>query len=145
VTWQEKAACRDADPNLFFPDSEKATAEYRQTAERYCAGCPVKADCLADAMRRGDPHGLWGGMDPEQRAALARQQGKTMQILRKEDRVNRERVELVQNVKDWRQRGLSSADMAARCGVSKDVFEKRLERARRYVATGHAYLAGGGG
>jgi len=25
------------------------------------------------------------------------------------------------------------------------VFEKRLERARRYVATGHAYLAGGGG
>jgi len=28
---------------------------------RLCAGCPVRQTCLADALARGEHHGIWGG------------------------------------------------------------------------------------
>lgn len=32
-----------------------------------CAECPVRAECLADAERNGDEHGIRGGLLPAQR------------------------------------------------------------------------------
>lgn len=71
--WREHGACLSADPTLFddHRDSDEAgraskcriTAPpaMRGAAARYCAGCPVRAQCLAEARRDG-LHGLWGGM-----------------------------------------------------------------------------------
>ena len=62
------AACRDADPGLFFPaEDETATARYRRKAQAVavCAGCPVRAECYAAAIANHEPWGIWGGVDLE--------------------------------------------------------------------------------
>jgi len=60
------AACRDADPALFFPaEDETAAARYRRQARAMaiCAGCPVRARCYQAATDRREPWGIWGGVD----------------------------------------------------------------------------------
>jgi WhiB family redox-sensing transcriptional regulator len=69
--WQDQARCKNADPDLFYPDPPEATgkaaaAAYRarvETATTYCEFCPVKAECLTDAKDRGEQNGIWGGQD----------------------------------------------------------------------------------
>jgi WhiB family transcriptional regulator, redox-sensing transcriptional regulator len=49
-------AC-SADPDLFFAESPVDVAR----AKVLCQGCPVRAACLAAALERGEPWGVWGG------------------------------------------------------------------------------------
>jgi len=48
--------CR-SDPDLFFAESPQGV----RLAKMLCGTCPVRAACLAGAMRRGEPWGVWGG------------------------------------------------------------------------------------
>ncbi|MFI8083800.1 WhiB family transcriptional regulator [Kitasatospora sp. NPDC086009] len=66
------AACTDVDPDLFFPADDDEFSERR--ARQICAGCPVREMCLALAMKRREPHGIFGGLDETERQALARRQ-----------------------------------------------------------------------
>ncbi|MFB7618757.1 WhiB family transcriptional regulator [Kitasatospora sp. NPDC056181] len=66
------AACAGVDPELFFPGDEDEFADRR--ARQICAGCPVRDMCLALALKRGEPHGIFGGLDPAERRALARRE-----------------------------------------------------------------------
>jgi hypothetical protein len=73
--WLSQSACRDVDPELFFPAAEPGSSVYeRQVAEAktVCAACPVRALCLEfafDAL----PHGIAGGLtEDERRSARAR-------------------------------------------------------------------------
>jgi Transcription factor WhiB len=52
-------ACRGADPELFFP----VAGQPAEPAKAICAGCPVRAGCLAAARARGERFGIWGGAD----------------------------------------------------------------------------------
>ncbi|HUY46066.1 MAG TPA: WhiB family transcriptional regulator [Streptosporangiaceae bacterium] len=76
--WRERAACRLADPALFSePDSsEGSPGEERErrvaAAKRFCCGCPVRAECLADAAAKDDQAAIRGGLTPPQRRAAAR-------------------------------------------------------------------------
>ena len=67
------AACRGADPDLFFPDRGDAAAAAAAVA--ICTGCPVRAACYARAVRNGERSGIWGGVNledaPRRRAAAA--------------------------------------------------------------------------
>ena len=73
--WRSAAACRSADPDLFFPISAFGQAlEQVAEAKAICARCPVRRQCLAFALRTRQAHGIWGGMTEEERA-LIRQQG----------------------------------------------------------------------
>lgn len=70
--WQEHANCRGEDLTLFFgAEGERAAdrAIRERKAKQVCAGCPVMADCLEEAYREPRQYGVWGGMDPEERAA----------------------------------------------------------------------------
>ncbi len=44
-------------PDLFFADAQIQLEE----AKVLCGKCPVKDLCLAGALERGEPHGVWGG------------------------------------------------------------------------------------
>ncbi|MFJ7278150.1 WhiB family transcriptional regulator [Kitasatospora sp. NPDC098663] len=70
------AACADSDTALFFPDPEEMGPETAEWAERrakmMCAGCPVKSMCLADALERREPHGIFGGLNERERNSLLR-------------------------------------------------------------------------
>jgi len=69
--WRHRAACRAADPEIFFPVAESgpALAAAEAHALAYCARCPVVAECLAEALAR-IPYGIAGGMTQDQRRAL---------------------------------------------------------------------------
>lgn len=75
--WRHRAACRGADPEAFYPAGEPADPfdERNLTALVLCAGCPVRAQCLDEALGR-IPDGIAGGMTAgqrrEYRAYLAR-------------------------------------------------------------------------
>ena len=64
--WRKRAACAGLDPDLFFPakNSGQGAAE---DARRVCASCPVREDCLTDALDTFDHFGVRGGMSPKER------------------------------------------------------------------------------
>jgi len=55
------AACRTADPGLFFPEPGDTGAEAQALA--VCAVCPVRAQCYARAVENGERWGIWGGVN----------------------------------------------------------------------------------
>jgi WhiB family redox-sensing transcriptional regulator len=67
--WDDPALCRQVDPDLFFPDQEKATT---QQAVAICVRCPVRDECLARALDQGERFGVWGGSSEAQRRDLKR-------------------------------------------------------------------------
>ena len=71
--WRSAAACRSADPELFFPISVSGPArEQAAEAKTICAICPVRRECLTFALRTGQLHGIWGGTTEDERAAASR-------------------------------------------------------------------------
>jgi WhiB family redox-sensing transcriptional regulator len=74
------AACRAADPDLFFgPDGErKAERQAREEKARaVCAGCPVRRRCYEQARANGERWGIWGGVNLEVTAsATSRKEAK---------------------------------------------------------------------
>ena len=49
--------CRNEDPELYFAESPADV----ELAKSLCQACPVRAECLAGALERGEPWGVWGG------------------------------------------------------------------------------------
>lgn len=71
--WRNEAACLNHTA-VFFPKIETATA--LATARRVCGICPVRTECLDDAIAHETGgsecrSGIRGGKDPVQRATLA--------------------------------------------------------------------------
>ncbi len=67
MAWAERGACRDVDPDsLFVPGA----AQHR--AKRVCASCPVRMECLTEALDNRMEFGIWGGMTERERRSLLR-------------------------------------------------------------------------
>lgn len=66
--WSAQAACRTTDPDELFV---QGAAQNR--AKAVCTGCPVRTECLADALDNRVEFGVWGGMTERERRALLRQ------------------------------------------------------------------------
>lgn len=49
--------CRSNDPELFFAESPADV----ELAKALCRTCPVRSECLAGALERREPWGVWGG------------------------------------------------------------------------------------
>jgi WhiB family transcriptional regulator, redox-sensing transcriptional regulator len=54
---QERLPCRREDPELFFAESPSDV----ELAKALCLECPVMTECLAGALERREPWGVWGG------------------------------------------------------------------------------------
>ncbi|GAA1367738.1 WhiB family transcriptional regulator [Streptomyces beijiangensis] len=65
--WRGDAACRGADAEPLFAD----TAQQKK-AKAICNGCPVRIECLAEALDGRVEFGVWGGMTERERRALLR-------------------------------------------------------------------------
>lgn len=68
--WVLAAACREAEPDLFYSDD---AADVR-AALSYCERCPVADTCLAVALASGERFGVWGGTTERQRRRRLRQE-----------------------------------------------------------------------
>jgi WhiB family redox-sensing transcriptional regulator len=72
VDWSA-AACRDADPELFFPIGEGELARRAaEAAKAMCARCRVTEQCLEWAVATGMSEGIWGGHTERERRLLRR-------------------------------------------------------------------------
>ena len=71
VSWMAYGACRQANPELFFPVATATDPPARQAeaAKAVCAPCTVRANCLSYALE-SMPEGIWGGTTPEERSAV---------------------------------------------------------------------------
>ncbi len=49
--------CRSNDPELWFAESPADV----ELAKALCRTCPVRSECLAGALDRREPWGVWGG------------------------------------------------------------------------------------
>lgn len=56
------AGCKDADPTLFFADSNSKIAR----AKEVCASCPIQPMCLKWSLENAED-GVYGGMTPRER------------------------------------------------------------------------------
>jgi WhiB family transcriptional regulator, redox-sensing transcriptional regulator len=76
LDWRAEAACRDADPEVFFPGGDVGSARAQvKTAKLICPGCPVSAACLNWALASGQEAGIWGGLTEDERRRLHRRAG----------------------------------------------------------------------
>ncbi|WP_217166231.1 WhiB family transcriptional regulator [Streptomyces sp. AC512_CC834] len=73
--WVERAACRDADPEIFFPPAGGSDDDREPSAKRLCARCPVAEHCLHEALLREESTGIWGGLNVRERRELLRVAG----------------------------------------------------------------------
>jgi WhiB family redox-sensing transcriptional regulator len=65
--WTSNAACNSADPDELF-----VTGAAQNGAKTVCMSCPVRTECLADALDNRVEFGVWGGMTERERRALLR-------------------------------------------------------------------------
>jgi WhiB family redox-sensing transcriptional regulator len=63
--WAVYGACRSGDPDTLFVQGAE-----QNRAKAICLGCPVRTECLADALDNGVEFGVWGGMTERERRAL---------------------------------------------------------------------------
>lgn len=77
--WWEQAACKGMDIDLFiFEFGERHINRKIKEAKAVCALCPVKSECLAEALKfsitRQDCCGIWGGLTFKERQRLKRKE-----------------------------------------------------------------------
>jgi WhiB family transcriptional regulator, redox-sensing transcriptional regulator len=74
--WIPQAACRDTDPDTFFPsqpDSAGQTgAKGLEAARTICRTCPVQPECLEYALTHHEKFGVWGGTSERERRKIRR-------------------------------------------------------------------------
>ncbi|MGV9452941.1 WhiB family transcriptional regulator [Streptomyces sp. NPDC003635] len=74
--WTERAACRDTDPETFFPlPGASGGLDREAIAKRLCGRCPVARECLREALVRDEGAGIWGGFNARERRELLRVAG----------------------------------------------------------------------
>lgn len=64
--WTLQAKCRDMSDAL-FPEGKD-----QKRARLVCLGCPVRSECLAEALDNRIEWGVWGGMTERERRHLLR-------------------------------------------------------------------------
>jgi len=70
-SWRDRAACRDTNPELFFPAGSTGDAiNHIEAAKAVCALCPVRAQCLEFAFETNQESGIWGGTSEDERRRL---------------------------------------------------------------------------
>ena len=65
--WVTVALCKQAAPDELFV---KGAEQHK--AKQVCASCPVRTECLAEALDNQIEWGVWGGMTERERRALLR-------------------------------------------------------------------------
>lgn len=76
--WTVDAACQGLAGPVVDPWNPDDTLPAAKQAELYalartiCATCPVRLACARDALERGEQHGMWGGLTPDERRRIAR-------------------------------------------------------------------------
>ncbi len=67
-TWQERAACRGIEPEIFFPISDEEAGP----AKAICGACEARQQCLLFSFQNRERYGVWGGVTEKERIEMVR-------------------------------------------------------------------------
>jgi WhiB family redox-sensing transcriptional regulator len=82
MTWRDRAACLDEDPELFFPIGNTGLALLQiEEAKAVCRRCEVVDICLKWAVEFGQDAGVFGGLSEDQRRALKRRDARARRLV----------------------------------------------------------------
>lgn len=71
--WTSDAQCADPyGPDMFPHESDNVGIAL---AKDQCNGCPVRTQCLNEAITRGEAFGVWGGLTTDERRGFRRRRG----------------------------------------------------------------------
>jgi WhiB family redox-sensing transcriptional regulator len=71
MDWRHRAACRDEDPELFFPIGTTGPALLQvEEAKAVCRRCVVIDDCRSWSLETRQVAGVWGALAEDERRAL---------------------------------------------------------------------------
>jgi WhiB family transcriptional regulator, redox-sensing transcriptional regulator len=65
--WASQAQCKGSGPDELF-----VRGAAQNKAKQLCGGCPVRTECLAEALDNQIEWGVWGGMTERERRAILR-------------------------------------------------------------------------
>jgi WhiB family redox-sensing transcriptional regulator len=69
--WRLRAACRNTEPELFFPIGTTGPALIQiEAAKLVCQACEAQEACLEFALATNQESGIWGGTSEEERRKL---------------------------------------------------------------------------
>ena len=72
--WQIKAECRGPQAEVFFPpphfERKVDRLQRERRAKRICDHCAVKDQCLEYSLSIREPHGIWGGLNENERKSV---------------------------------------------------------------------------
>jgi WhiB family redox-sensing transcriptional regulator len=73
MTWRNRSACLDEEPELFFPigNSDPAILQTKE-AKTVCLRCEVVETCLKWAIDSRQDAGVWGALSEDERRSLKR-------------------------------------------------------------------------
>jgi WhiB family redox-sensing transcriptional regulator len=66
--FRDEGLCAQTDPEAFFPEKGASI----RAAKLVCSRCPIRVECLTDALDRGERYGVWGGLSERERRELER-------------------------------------------------------------------------
>lgn len=72
--WMNLAHCAGGVGPSMYPDPSDHRGEAE--AKNQCFACTVSPDCLAYALRNGEQHGIWGGLNTDERRAVRRRENR---------------------------------------------------------------------
>jgi WhiB family redox-sensing transcriptional regulator len=67
-SWHVDALCRQFDPEPWHAEQGEGYEALKAEAKRICQLCPAINTCLAEHLT--EKYGIWGGLTPNERAAL---------------------------------------------------------------------------
>ena len=80
MDWRHRSACRDEDPELFFPIGTTGPALMQiEDAKAVCRRCTVVDACLNWALENNQDSGVWGGLSEDERRSLKRRRARARQ------------------------------------------------------------------
>lgn len=75
-SWMEYAACKNIDPDIFFPSKYTVMAARNRhellPAQKICYSCLYRTTCLDYAVEHGLDYGIWGGLLERERVRIRR-------------------------------------------------------------------------
>jgi WhiB family redox-sensing transcriptional regulator len=74
--WRQDALCAQIDTDMFFPGKGESTAD----AKRACMACPVRVECLTEAIANNERYGVWGGKSERERRRLQQDARKAREV-----------------------------------------------------------------
>ena len=72
MDWRHSSACRDEDPELFFPEGPEEERLSIGVVRPVCNACKFQEPCLEYALTAPEVFGIWGGLTERERRQVRR-------------------------------------------------------------------------